>query len=116
MDWLSATAMGVIVAGWPLRQGGRVGNRNHFPHFPNAVWRAFQFAPVKEIRGIDRDADAFFGEQQFSNFPPRLAPLAQLADEIKVRFQDAAEWFAAAFSLCRFGHHRTSIARWRKIV
>jgi hypothetical protein len=22
-----------------------------------------------------------------------------------VRFQDAVEWFAAAFSMCRLGHH-----------
>jgi hypothetical protein len=34
----SATAMGVIAAGWPLRWGGRVGIRNYFPHLPNAVW------------------------------------------------------------------------------
>ena len=68
---------------------------------------AFQFAPVKKIRGIDRDADAFLSEQQLGDFPPRLAPLAQLADEFKVRFQDAAEWFSAAFSLCRFCHRWT---------
>ena len=67
---------------------------------------AFQFAPVKKIGGKDRNADVFFGEQQFSNLPPCLAALAQLADEFKVRFQDAAEWFATAFSLCRFAHHR----------
>ena len=35
---LSATALDVIAAGWPLRWGGRVGIRNYFPHFPNAVW------------------------------------------------------------------------------
>jgi hypothetical protein len=68
---------------------------------------AFQFAPEKKVWGIDRNADAFLGEQQFSNLPPRLAPLAQLADEFKVRFQDAAEWFSATFSLCRFGHRWT---------
>jgi hypothetical protein len=33
--------------------------------------------------------------------------LAQLADEFKVWLKDAAEWFAATFSLCRFGHHWT---------
>jgi hypothetical protein len=32
--------------------------------------------------------------------------LAQLADEFKVRLQDAVKWFAAAFSLCRFGHRQ----------
>jgi hypothetical protein len=68
---------------------------------------AFQFAPEKKVWGIDRNVDAFFGEQQFSNLPPRLAPLAQLADEFKVWLKDAAEWFAATFSLCRFGHHWT---------
>ena len=52
-----------------------------------------------------RDADALFGEQQLGDFLPRLAPLAQFADEIEVRFQDAVEWFAAAFSMCRLGHH-----------
>jgi hypothetical protein len=30
-----------------------------------------------------------------------------LVDEIKVRFQDTVERFAAAFWLCRFTHHRT---------
>jgi hypothetical protein len=35
---VSATAIGVIAAGWPLRWGGRVGIRNYFPHLPNAVW------------------------------------------------------------------------------
>jgi hypothetical protein len=75
--------------------------------FPIPLGVASQFTPKKKIWGKDRNADAFFSEQQFSNLPPRLAPLAQLADEFKVRFQDAAEWFAAAFSLCRFGHHRT---------
>ena len=94
--------MGVIVAGWPLRQGGRVGFGIISRIFPIRFCGAFQFAPVKEIRSIERDADAFFSEQQFGNFLPRLAPLAQLADEIKVWFQDAVEWFAAAFSLCRF--------------
>jgi hypothetical protein len=68
---------------------------------------AFQFAPVKKIGCIKCDAYAFFREQQFGNLPPRLAPLAQFADKFKVRFQDAAEWFSAAFSLCRFGHRWT---------
>ena len=36
-DLASAMAMGVIVAGWPLRWGGRVGVGNHSPHFPNSV-------------------------------------------------------------------------------
>ena len=75
--------------------------------FPMSLGAALQFAPVKKIGGIDRDVDAFFGEQQFSNLPPRLPSLAQLADEIEVRSQDALEWFAAAFSLCRFDHHWT---------
>ena len=44
---------------------------------------------------------------KIGDFLPRLAPLAQLVDEIKVRFQDAVERPAAAFSLCRFGHHWT---------
>jgi hypothetical protein len=35
---VSATAIGVIAAGWPLRLGERVGIRNYFPHLPNAVW------------------------------------------------------------------------------
>jgi hypothetical protein len=68
---------------------------------------AFQFAPVKKIRRVKRDADAFFSEQQLGDFLPRLAPLAQLADEIKVRFQNAVERFAAAFLMCRFSHRRT---------
>ena len=67
---------------------------------------SFQSAPVKVIRGVERDVDAFFGEQQIGDFLPRFAPLALLADEIKVRFQDAVERFATAFSLCRFGHQR----------
>ena len=67
----------------------------------------FQFTPVKVIRRVKRDADVFFGEQQIGDFLPRFAPLALLADEIKVRFQNAVECFAAAFSLCRFGHQRT---------
>jgi len=58
------------------------------------------------IGGVKRDADAFFGEQQIGDFLPRFAPLALLVDEIKVRFQDAVERFAAAFSLCLFGHQR----------
>ena len=66
---------------------------------------AFQFAPVKTIGRIERDADALLGEQESGNFPPRLAPLAQLVDEIKVRFHDALEWFAATFWLSRIGHH-----------
>jgi hypothetical protein len=33
--------------------------------------------------------------------------LAQLADEIVVRFQNAVERFAAAFLMCRFSHRRT---------
>ena len=68
---------------------------------------AFQSAPVKAIGCVERDADAFFREQQVGDFLPRFAPLALLVDEIKVRFQDAVERFAAAFSLCRFGHQRT---------
>ena len=75
--------------------------------FPIQFCGAFQFAPVKKIGGIDGNADALLGEQQFSNLPPRLAPLAQLADEFKVRFHDAAEWFSAASSLCRFCHRWT---------
>jgi hypothetical protein len=36
---VAATAMGVIVAGWPLRQNGWVEIRNYWPHFPNSVLR-----------------------------------------------------------------------------
>ncbi len=97
-----------FAAGWPPRWGGRVGIGNYFPHFPNApLARRFNLPPVKTIRRVKRDADAFFSEQQSGNFLPRLAPLALLVDEIKVRFQDAVERFAAAFWLCRFGHRRT---------
>jgi hypothetical protein len=56
---------------------------------------------------MKRDADALFTQQQVGDFLPRLAPLAQLADEIVVRFQNAVERFAAAFLMCRFSHHRT---------
>ena len=56
---------------------------------------------------MKRDADALFTEQQVGDFLPRLAPLAQLADEIEVRFQNAVERFAAAFLMCRFSHRRT---------
>jgi len=75
--------------------------------FPIGFYGAFQFAPVKQIGDVDRDADALLGEQQFSDLLPRLAPLAQFADEFEVRRQDAAEGFAAAFPLCRFRHHAT---------
>jgi len=85
----------VVAAGWRLRLGGRAVNQQL--NFPNAV----------SLRVSICNVDAFFGEQQFSNLPPRLAPLAQLADEFKVWLKDAAEWFAATFSLCRFGHHWT---------
>ena len=67
----------------------------------------FQLPPVKAIRRIERDVQAFLGEQEIGDFPPRLASLAQLANEFKVRFQDTVERFAAAFWLRRFGHHRT---------
>jgi hypothetical protein len=56
---------------------------------------------------MKRDADALFSEQQLGDFLPGLAPLAQFADEIEVWFQDAMEWSAAAFSMCRFSHRRT---------
>ena len=65
--------------------------------------RPFQFAPVKVIWRVERDVDAFFGEQQNGDFPPRLAPLALLADEIEMRFQDAVIRSAAA--LMFFIHH-----------
>ena len=68
---------------------------------------SFQSAPAKVIRRVERDADALFREQQVGDFLPRFAPLALLMNKIKVRFQDAVERFAAAFSLCRFGHQRT---------
>ena len=68
---------------------------------------SFQSAPVKVIRCVERDADAFFGEQQIGDFLPRFVLSSLLVDEIKVRFQDAVERFAAAFSLCRIGHQRT---------
>jgi hypothetical protein len=48
--------------------------------------------------------NAFFNEQGLSDFLPRLAPLAQFADEIKVRFQDAVVRPAAAFRLIHFSH------------
>ncbi len=79
--------------------------------FPIEFCGAFKFAPVKEIRRKDRNADVFLGEQQFSDLPPGLAPLAQLADEFKVRFQDAAEWFAAAFFVVLFLSSLDSITR-----
>ena len=69
--------------------------------------RPLQSAPVKKIRSVKRDANALFSEQQVGDFLPRLAPLAQLADEIVVRFQNAVERFAAAFLMCRFSHRRT---------
>ena len=68
-----------------------------------------QFTPIKVIRRVKRDADAFLGEEQIGDFLPRFAPLALLVDEIKVRFQDAVERFATAFSLCRFGHQRKEL-------
>ena len=68
--------------------------------------QSFQSPPVKVIRRVERDANSFFVEQQIGDFLPRFAPLALLLDEIKVRFQDAVERFATAFSLCRFGHQR----------
>jgi hypothetical protein len=68
---------------------------------------ALQFASVKKIRSVKRDVDTLFSEQQLGDFMPRLAPLAQFADEIEVRFQNAVERFAAAFWMCRFGHRRT---------
>ena len=54
---------------------------------------------------IECDADAFFGEQEVGDFLPRLAPLALLADEIEVWFQDAVIRPAAAFWLCCLAHH-----------
>jgi hypothetical protein len=57
------------------------------------------------IRRVKCDADAFFREQQFCDFLPRLAPLALLADEIKVRFKDAVIRPTAAFWLWHFAHH-----------
>jgi len=66
--------------------------------------RAFEFAPVEMIRRVERDADAFLAEQQSGDFLPCLAPLALLADEIKVRFQDAVIGPAAALTF--FSHHR----------
>lgn len=65
-----------------------------------------QLPPVKTIRRIQRDTNAFFSEQRICNFLPRLAPLAQLVDEIEMRFQDTVERLAAAFSMCRFSHRR----------
>ena len=67
---------------------------------------SFQSAPVKVIGRVERDADVFFAAQKLGDFLPRFAPLALLVNEIKVRFQDAVERPAAAFSLCRFGHQR----------
>ena len=68
---------------------------------------SFQPAPVKVIGCVERDANAFFGEQQTGDFLPCFPPLALLMDEIKVRFQNTVERLAAAFSLCRIGHQRT---------
>lgn len=73
--------------------------------FPMPLGATLQIAPIKAIRCIKRDADALFVEKQISDFLPRLAPLAQIANEIKMRLQDAVERPAAAFWLCRFGHH-----------
>jgi len=58
---------------------------------------AFQLPPVKAIRRIERDVQAFLGEQEIGDFLPCLAPLALLVNEIKVRFQNAVECPAAAF-------------------
>ena len=67
---------------------------------------------------MKRDADALFTQKQVGDFLPRLAPWAQLADEIVVRFQNAVERFAAAFLMCRFSHHRTvehgAEKRWKR--
>jgi len=41
----------VIVAGWPLRQGGRVGIGNHFPHFPNLIWQRVSICAGKKDMG-----------------------------------------------------------------
>ena len=57
---------------------------------------AFQLPPVKAIRCIVCDVQAFLGEQEIGDFLPRLAPLALLVDESKMRFQDTVERFAAA--------------------
>ena len=64
----------------------------------------FQFAPVKVIGRVERDADALFREQQPGDFLPCFAPLALLADEIEVRFQDAVKRPASAFGLRCFSH------------
>ena len=56
------------------------------------------------IGRVERDVDAFLREQQVGNLLPGFAPLALLADEIKVRFQDTVKRPAAAFGLRCFSH------------
>ena len=66
------------------------------------------------IRRKECDADAFFREQKIGDFLPGLAPLALLADEIKVRFQNAVIRPTAAFRLCGFAHHRQNKSSGKK--
>ena len=110
----------------PSKRGGRAYHSVLEPHFDfiqqlrqrRKTWkeiaellftekgvRVTLYAPVKTIRCIQRDADAFLGEQQFGNFFPCLASLAQLVNEIEMRFHDAVERPAAAFAWCHLGHH-----------
>jgi hypothetical protein len=42
--------MGVIAAGWPLRQGGWVGIRYDSSHFPNLVLRRVSICAGKKDR------------------------------------------------------------------
>jgi hypothetical protein len=48
---------------------------------------------------MKRDADALFSEQQLGDFLPRLAPLAQLADEIVVLWNGLPPRFRCAVSV-----------------
>ena len=71
-------AMGVIVAGWPLRWGGRGEIWNYWPRFPNSVLRLVSICAGNKDKGQRPcNLDAFFGEQQFCDLPPRLAALAR---------------------------------------
>lgn len=66
--------------------------------------RPFQVAAIKEIGRMERDSDAFFGEQEIGDFLPGFAPLAQFTDELEMRFQDAVMRPAATLPV--FIHHR----------
>jgi len=88
--------MGLWTAGRSVLVGG-LGLGIFFYSFAMPLGTASQLPPVKAIRRVECNADAFFRKQRFRNFLPRLVPLAQLVNEIEVRFQNAVERSAAAF-------------------